>query len=103
MSMLTAQCDKLRETAVYLRAHSTFVGSDGLVNINHKMVDAARQMDDAAATIENLRNQLTETCHDVGFAPYFFECSECGNTHLRNAAYVDMPNYCPECGRKVVG
>jgi rubrerythrin len=60
-------------------------------------------MDDAADTIENLRNRLTETCHDVGLAPYFFECSECGKTHLRNAAYVDMPNYCPECGRKVVG
>jgi hypothetical protein len=60
-------------------------------------------MDDAADIIESLRGQLTETCHDVGLAPYFFECSECGKTHLRNAAYVDMPNYCPECGRKVVG
>lgn len=43
-----------------------------------------------------------ETCQDVGFAPYLFECSECGKVHLRNAAYVDMPNYCPNCGRRVV-
>jgi hypothetical protein len=31
----------------------------------------------------------------------FFYCSECGCAHLRNPAYVDMPRYCPNCGRKV--
>ncbi len=108
MSMLTAQCDKLRETAADLREHSTFVGFGGVVNRDPVLIDAARQMEDAADTIMGLRDRLTdtkevETCHNVGFAPYFFECSECGKTHLRNAAYVDMPNYCPECGRKVVG
>ncbi len=41
-------------------------------------------------------------CHDEGFAPYFFDCSNCGASHLRNVAYVDMPNYCPNCGAKVV-
>ncbi len=41
-------------------------------------------------------------CHDEGFAPYFFGCSNCGASHLRNVAYVDMPNYCPRCGAKVV-
>ena len=105
MSMLTAQCDELRETAADLRTHSTFVGFGCIFDINDEMVDAARQMEDAADTIMGLRDRLTdtETCHDVGFAPYFFECSECGQNHLRNAAYVDMPNYCPNCGRKVVG
>ena len=43
-----------------------------------------------------------ETCRDDGFQPYFFTCSECGKTHLRNVAYVDMPQYCPDCGRKVI-
>ena len=43
-----------------------------------------------------------ETCRDDGFQPYFFTCSECGKTHLRNVAYVDMPRYCPDCGRKVI-
>jgi rubrerythrin len=102
MSMLTAQCDGLRETADEVERikhnNADWLWRDGIT-----LTDAARELRDAADTIENLRNRLTETCHDVGFAPYFFECSECGKTHLRNAAYVDMPNYCPECGRKVVG
>jgi rubrerythrin len=100
--MLTAQCDGLRETADEVERikhnNADWLWRDGIT-----LVDAARELRDAADTIENLRNRLTETCHDVGLAPYFFECSECGKTHLRNAAYVDMPNYCPECGRKVVG
>ena len=99
--MLTAQCDRLRETADEVERikhnNADWLWRDGIT-----LTDAARELRDAADTIESLRNRLTETCHDVGFAPYFFECSECGNTHLRNAAYVDMPNYCPECGRKVV-
>ena len=32
----------------------------------------------------------------------FFYCSECGCAHLRNPAYVDMPRYCPNCGRRVM-
>lgn len=46
------------------------------------------------------------TCHDVG--RYCFTCSECGHTtsephHMfnRNDPNV-MPNFCPNCGRKVV-
>ena len=60
MSMLTAQCDELRETAADLREHSTFVGFGGIFNINDEMVDAARQMEDAADTIMGLRDRLTE-------------------------------------------
>jgi len=59
MSMLTAQCDELRETAADLREHSTFVGFGGIFNINDEMVDAARQMEDAADTIMGLRDRLT--------------------------------------------
>ena len=45
----------------------------------------------------------TGTCRDDSeAAPIFFSCSECGCCHLRNVAYVDMPRYCPNCGRKVV-
>jgi hypothetical protein len=57
--MLTAQCDELRETAADLREHSTFVGFGGIFNINDEMVDAARQMEDAADTIMGLRDRLT--------------------------------------------
>jgi rubrerythrin len=100
--MLTAQAEGLRETADEVERikhnNADWLWRDGIT-----LIDAARELREAADTIEGLLNRLTETCHDVGFAPYFFECSECGKTHLRNAAYVDMPNYCPECGRKVVG
>ena len=49
MSMLTAQCDKLRKRAAELRQGRW---SDG--------ADDAALMDDAADTIEGLRDRLTE-------------------------------------------
>lgn len=111
MSMLTAQVGKLRETAANLRAHSTFVGFGGGVNINHEMVDAARQMEDAADTIENLRDRLAEpwTCRmdfiDTferydGDEEYLCECSVCGGKSWEPAH--DLPQYCRKCGAKVV-
>lgn len=46
--------------------------------------------------------QLGETCHnDSAYPDCFFRCSECGQSHIRNAAYVDMPRFCPNCGKKV--
>jgi len=95
MSMLTAQVDELRTASTWVSLY--LAGATNAIPMNTAIL-----LRDAADTIEGLRNRLTETCHDVGFAPYLFECSECGKTHLRNAAYVDMPNYCPECGAKVV-
>lgn len=41
-------------------------------------------------------------CYDDSEAAPFFSCSECGCTHWRNVAFVDMPRYCPNCGRRVV-
>jgi len=91
----------------HIKADSIAVdGRDTFVPLRH-LSKQKRRIFELEDEIETLRVWLTdikvETCHDVGFAPYFFECSECGKTHLRNAAYVDMPNYCPNCGRKVVG
>ena len=96
MSMLTAQCDKLRDRARELRQGRW---SDG--------ADDAALMDDAADTIENLRGQLTEqTCINVadppeeGFWPMpHFKCFVCGAYYVTDK-YV---YYCPNCGRKVVG
>ena len=45
---------------------------------------------------------LDETCHDAGLTPYIFVCSECGANHWRNIAFIDMPRYCPCCGRRVM-
>ena len=43
------------------------------------------------------------TCHNESKYPQmFFYCSECGCAHKRNRAYVDMPRFCPNCGRRVV-
>lgn len=43
------------------------------------------------------------TCHNESEYPQmFFYCSECGCAHKRNRAYVDMPRFCPNCGRKVI-
>lgn len=44
----------------------------------------------------------TGTCNNVSEYPrMFFCCSECGCAHKRSRAYVDMPRFCPDCGRKV--
>ena len=111
MSMLTAQCGKLRETAANLRAHSTFVGFGGVVNRDPALFDAARQMEDAADTIENLLDRLAEpwTCRmdfiDTferydGDEEYLCECSVCGGKSWEPAH--DLPQYCRKCGAKVV-
>lgn len=113
MSMLTAQVDELRETAVYLRAYSTFVGHDGLVNRNYALFDAARLMDDAADVIENLRDRLTdtETCRfnvviDQDPTPRrrgnICECDACGYRCAYGFIVDERFRYCPNCGRKVV-
>lgn len=95
MSMLTGQVEKLRKRAKELRQGDW---SDG--------ADDARLMDDAADTIENLRNRLTETCRNADacaeaggmwHSPRFV-CSECGAVYVMS----DYARFCPSCGRQVV-
>ena len=44
------------------------------------------------------------TCHnDSEYPSLFFVCSECGCAHKRNRAYVDLPRFCPNCGKRVMG
>ena len=101
MSMLTAQCDRLRKRAAEFRQGRW---SDG--------ADDARLMEDAADVIENLRDRLTdtkevETCRmeqvldcDELPQPRFWQCHGCGETFIYQRAWY--PTYCPECGRKRV-
>ena len=91
MSMLTAQCERLRDAANGLDAMSFYA--------------YAREMREAADTIEKLRNRLTETCHNVaeypedGFWPSpHFKCDVCGASHVS----MEYVYYCPNCGRRVV-
>ena len=59
MSMLSAQCDKLRETAELVEGHGK-VGFGDLIITDPLMVDAAKELRDAADTIWRLRNDCVE-------------------------------------------
>ena len=65
MSMLSAQCDKLRKTAELVEDHGRFVGFGGSISTDPLMVDAAKEMRDAADTIWQLRNDCVELRHDL--------------------------------------
>ena len=71
MSMLSAQCDKLRETAELVEGHGK-VGFGDLIITDPLMVDAAKEMRDAADTIWSLRcgcvelqGQMDDAKHDL--------------------------------------
>ena len=58
MSMISGQCDKLRELANKLLEHGAFVGFGGTVNTDPLMLDAGTAMIDAAELILELRDDL---------------------------------------------
>jgi rubrerythrin len=102
MSMLTAQVENLRIMARLVR--------------DYDYREISRELREAADTIENLRNRLTETCHDLSGTgangEQVFHCSECGcvmslydldgaNVLCTNHVF-DYPRYCPNCGRMVI-
>ena len=60
MSMLSAQADELRELAVQLQEHGTFVGFGGTTNTDPLMHGAAMAMREAADTILSLRDKAQE-------------------------------------------
>lgn len=115
MSMLTEQTKKLRKTAYEVEnIKNDTIGL--LTRDSRTLADAVMQMRDAADTIENLRNRLTETCHDLSGTgangEQVFHCSECGcvmslydldgaNVLCTNHVF-DYPRYCPNCGRMVI-
>ena len=108
MSMLTAQCDMLREIADEVERikhnNADWLWRDGIT-----LTDAARELREAADTIENLRNRLTDVvpCHNVAPDYLDFLCDSCGFVHYHSDANDDGEGndwrYCPECGRKVDG
>lgn len=94
MSMLTTQVKRLRTAA------------DQLDKVLHGRFDAIEpstippMMREAADTIENLRNRLTETCELVNAGDGKCICFECGYKALDE--WWNGFKYCPNCGRKVV-
>ena len=97
MSMLTAQCDKLREMASRLEWEG------------FPLPDVTSLLRDAADTIESLRGQLTDVvlCHNVAPDYLDFLCDSCGFVHYHSDENDDGDGngwlYCPNCGRKVDG
>ena len=96
MSMLTEQCAKLRKTAYEV---------EKLTRDSLMLADAARQMREAADTITDLRLRLTEqTCRNSDSSGYGFKCSWCGHTRtLSDEIDPTEWEYCPSCGRRIVG
>lgn len=47
---------------------------------------------------ERRRYVPERTCEDVAIEGEWFECSECGTVKR-----LIRPNFCPKCGRRVVG
>lgn len=47
----------------------------------------------------------TGTCHEVKIDRHYRGCSECGNRweYMYAVGWQIGPNFCPNCGRKVVG
>lgn len=94
MSMLSAQTKRLRKVADDLDFYT----------ITRDIHTASILMRDAADTIDELRERLQETCHNahqdsIEDLAVWFECSECGVTYIE----VTPMNFCPSCGRRVVG
>ena len=108
MSMLTAQCDRLRETADEVERikhnNADWLWRDGIT-----LTDAARELRDAADTIEGLRDRLTDValCHNVAPDYIDFLCDSCGFVNYHSDENNDGNGnrwfYCPNCGRRCVG
>ena len=68
MSMLSNQCDELREKAKLLRSHVDGLTAPLVVPSTKELMaltrlDSASRMEEAADTIENLRNRLHARQH----------------------------------------
>lgn len=101
MSMLSVQCDGLREAADKLEGY--------------QCGEISRMLRRAADTIESLRDRLqavSETCEfvdDSDGEPLPPKCSVCGYdpgiyecAWFEDGTYGYERNYCPNCGARVV-
>ena len=100
--------DERREVAARLRkcgAELSIIGADceTALHVIDKVV-GCREVDSWERFLGRLADLIDSTCHDLGgeegtnFDGYDFGCSECGYT-----CDLPQPNYCPNCGARVVG
>ena len=103
MSMLTAQCERLRKVAYEVERIKNN-NADWLWRDSITLAEAAGEMRDAADTIAELRLLCQEkTCRNVHAdsvddLAVWFTCSGCGVTYIENA----YSHYCCNCGRRIV-
>ena len=101
MSMLTAQCDKLRSWAKQFEERADL---DALAPL------LASDLREAADTIEGLRERLQDEvlrgeCYNAAPDYLDFLCSSCGFVHYHSdendSGDGNEWNYCPRCGKAV--
>lgn len=110
MSMLSSQADELRGYALSVR--NVALRTTSLCHeARRDLLDSAVRMEQAADTIESLRDRLQDielgrgTCemhrykNALGFIDEW-QCSECG-ADVSGIADDTPPNHCPSCGAKV--
>ena len=112
MSMLSVQCKTLRKVAYEVERikhnNADWIWRDGIT-----LMDAAREMRDAADTIAELRLRCQElqekewrTCHlvtestDARDWPNNQRCDHCGEYVA--VVSPERVNFCPSCGKRIV-
>lgn len=94
--MLTGQAQRLRTVADQMDK----VLSGKYDAINPSTISPLLR--DAADTIEDLRNRLTETCElEINTDMTAVKCSRCGYVVPKGTNLMNV-KYCAGCGRKVV-
>ena len=100
---ITEQTKRLRKTA-YEVERIKHNNADWLWRDGVTLMDAAKEMRDAADTIDELgllcqektcRNAHADSVDDLAV---WFTCSGCGATYIENA----YSRYCSNCGRRVI-
>ena len=98
MSMLSAQCEKLRTMAI--RADCT------LPEVARLMRDAADTIDELRTRCQELQEKEWQTCHLVTESTYATDwpnnqrCDQCGEYVA--VVSPEVVRYCPSCGRRIV-
>ena len=109
MSVLSSQADELREKARLLRAHAEGLSAPYVIPSTKElmaltMLDSASRMEEAADTIESLRDRLQERQHDHPYVGLvrgkYRETLENSDYYCGRCQYpvTDHDSYCRECG-----
>lgn len=65
----------------------------------YNMKDMRMYFNGAKDAIAAWNTRAERTCKDLKEFPHLFTCSACGETEYEGL----RPNYCPDCGARVVG